>query len=280
MHIWTSAVYAAGLLGLVSAAKPSAGCGKAATLAAGNHTLTVNDKERWYLVNLPKDYDPSHPYRLIFTLHAAGGNASMVAAGVGGYLPWYGLPDLVDDEVGAIYISPNGLDRGWSNKGGEDITLIGSIVKEAKSGLCVDENLLFSVGFSFGASMSYSIACSLASEFRAVAAQSGGGMSGCVGGKDPIAFYGQHGVDGDLNISAAREIRDKFVALNGCTPMANLSPAVGSGKHTKMVYEGCDVGYPVTWIEYDGGHTPQPTDDGASKTFAADEVWEFFSQFE
>jgi poly(3-hydroxybutyrate) depolymerase len=172
------------------------------------------------------------------------------------------------------------LNKGWANQGGEDITLISNIVKEAKSGLCVDEHLLFSVGFSFGASMSYSIACSLGSEFRAVAAQSGGNMSGCVGGETPVAFYGQHGVDGDLNIDAARGIRDKFVKLNGCDPMANLSPAVGSGKHTKMVYQGCDVGYPVTWIEYDGGHTPRPTDKGASKTFAADEVWEFFSQFE
>src|SRR5438045_1042056 len=147
MHYWMRMLRVAGLIGLaclrlVSAAKPSAGCGKAAALAAGNHSLTVNAKERWYLLKLPEPYDSNHPYRLIFTLHAAGGNASMVAAGTGGYLPWYGLPALVNDGAGAIYVSPNGLDRRWVNAGGEDITLIDNIVKAAKNSLCVDENLL------------------------------------------------------------------------------------------------------------------------------------------
>jgi len=32
------------------AAKPSAGCGKAPTLAAGNHSLVVNGTSRWYLL--------------------------------------------------------------------------------------------------------------------------------------------------------------------------------------------------------------------------------------
>jgi poly(3-hydroxybutyrate) depolymerase len=274
----------AGLLGLAcmhlaSAAKPSAGCGRTSTLTAGNHTLNVNSKDRWYLLKLPEPYDSSHPYRLIFTLHAAGGNASQVAAGQGGYLPWYGLPALANDTVGAIYVNPNGLNRGWANVDGEDITLMSSIAKAVKADLCVDENLLFSVGFSYGAAMSYAIACSLGKEFRAVGAQSGGSMSGCVGGTDPVAFYGQHGVDGDINITSARQIRDKFVRNNGCTLQENLSPTVGSGLHTKIEYKGCKDGYPVTWIEYDGGHTPQPKDKGQSNTFAADETWKFFSQF-
>ncbi|KAK1751518.1 alpha/beta-hydrolase [Echria macrotheca] len=266
-------------ISLASAAKPSSGCGKTPTLTAGNHTLTVNAKERWYLLNLPETYDHTHPYRLIFTLHAMGGSSSMVAAGQGGYLPWYGMPALVTDSVGAIYVAPNGLDRGWANKGGEDVTLISDILTAVKADLCVDENLVFSVGFSYGASMSYALACSMAHSFRAVAMQSGGNMSGCVGGTDPIAIYGEHGVDGDLNITTARHIRDQFVANNGCTPQEARSPAVGSGTHTKTVYQGCKEGYPVTWIEYDGGHTPQPRDKGANKTFAADETWQFFSQF-
>jgi len=35
----------------------------------------------------------------------------------------------------------------------------------------------------------------------------------------------------------------------------------------------------VVWVEFDGPHSPQPKDKGASKTFAADETWAFFSQF-
>lgn len=115
MHAFAALLATAALLAPgVLAAKPSAGCavnsGSTPLVAAGNHTLTVNSKERWYILKLPEPYNATHPYRLIFTLHAMGGNASMVAQGVGGYLPWYGLPDLVKDEIGAIFVSPNGLE--------------------------------------------------------------------------------------------------------------------------------------------------------------------------
>ncbi|KAK3316568.1 hypothetical protein B0H66DRAFT_519587 [Apodospora peruviana] len=279
-----AAAVATNLVCLATAAtKPSSGCGKSppTLTAGGNHTLTVNDKSRWYLLNLPAAYNNTHPYRLIFTLHAAGGNSSMVAAGQGGYLPWYGLPPYTADSLGAIYVAPNGLDRGWANRGGEDVTLISEIARSIKSDFCVDESLVFSVGFSYGASMSYALACGMAEQFRAVAVQSGGNMSGCATGtlRQPVALYGQHGVDGDLNITTARAIRDQFVAVNGCQPSTTVAPAVGSGSHTKVEYQGCKEGYPVTWIEYDGGHTPQPRDKGQTVTFAAEETWKFFGQF-
>ena len=267
----------------VSAAKPSGGCGKAASLASGNHTMTVSGINRWFLLKLPDGYKNDRPYRLIFTLHAKGGNAEQVATGTGGYLPWYGLPPLVNDTASAIYVSPNGLDAGWANKNGDDITLITDIVKAVKSGLCVDENLVFSTGFSFGASMSYSIACSLPKVFRAVAPLSGRNRSGCVGGAEPVPYYGEHGIgDTVIPIEEGRLIRDTFVKANGCTPVATsdaTTPGKGSGTHVKTVYKGCKEGYPVVWVEFDGPHSPQPKDKGASKTFAADETWAFFSQF-
>ncbi|KAK5655344.1 hypothetical protein OQA88_5911 [Cercophora sp. LCS_1] len=268
------------LLPLALAAKPSPGCGKTPTLHGGNHTLLVNSKLRWLLLNLPESYTPTTPHRLVFTLHAMGGNSTMVANGEGGYLPWYGLPALASNTTTpTIYVAPNGLDRGWANREGEDITLISDIVKVLKDNLCIDENLLFSVGFSYGASMSYAIACSLAKDFRAVSMQSGGSMSGCVGGTEPIAVYGQHGIDGDLNITTARRIRDQFAQNNGCQLEETRSPALGSGAHVKVEYKGCKEGYPVTWIEYDGGHTPQPRDRGTNGTWAAVETWKFFGQF-
>jgi len=264
------------------AAKPSSGCGKAPALTAGNHSLVVNGTNRWYLLKLPEDYKNTQPYRLVFTLHAKGGNAGQVADGKGGYISWYGLPPLINDTTSAIYVSPNGLDAGWANNGGEDITLISDIVKATTSSLCVDENLIFATGFSFGASMSYSIACSLPKVFRAVAPLSGRSHSGCVGGTDPVPYYGQHGVsDTTIPIDQGRMIKDTFVKNNGCTAVASsvTTTQPGSGTHTKTVYKGCKEGYPVVWIEFDGGHTPQPKDKGSSKSFSPDETWAFFSQF-
>ncbi|KLU91249.1 hypothetical protein MAPG_09770 [Magnaporthiopsis poae ATCC 64411] len=127
--------------------------------------------------------------------------------------------------------------------------------------------------------MSYAIACSLPKVFRAVGAQSGGAMSGCQGGNEAIAFYGQHGVAGDLPIAQARQIRDQFIKNNGCTQQTFPTVSVGSGTHARVDYKGCKEGFPVTWIEYDGGHTPQPMDKGARTTWAPEETWRFFSQF-
>ncbi|KAK3308450.1 Alpha/Beta hydrolase protein [Chaetomium strumarium] len=273
----------------VTAAKPSAGCGKTPTLITGGAattplTLTSNGKTRQYYVKLPDNYDNSHPYRLIFTLHALGGNAQQVTVGTGGYLPWYGIPALANnDTVGAVYISPNGLNNGWANQGGEDVAFLKAVMDTVESDLCIDQNLRFSTGFSYGAAMSYSLACSLGRQIRAVAVLSGNPtISGCAGGTEPVAYYGQHGIkDSVLPIAGGRQMRDRFVKNNGCAAQSSAppEPASGSGKHVKTAYTGCDPNYPVVWNAFDGDHTPQPKDQGAQNTFSAVETWEFFSQF-
>ncbi|RDL32979.1 Uncharacterized protein BP5553_08418 [Venustampulla echinocandica] len=288
----SNSLVAAGLLILggldgIFAAKPSPACGSASKLVTSGSvntplTMTVNGKSRNYFVKLPDNYDSSHPYRLIYTLHALGGTASQVIAGTNGYLPWYGIPPLANDNISAIYVAPNGLDNGWANNGGEDITFISQINDVLDHDLCIDRDLRFSTGFSYGGAMSYAIACALAKDFRAVAALSGNPqISGCAGGNDPIAYYGQHGVsDNVLPITAAHQMRDRFVKNNGCTGPQNApEPAAGSGTHIKTKYTGCQADYPVVWVAFDGPHTPTPMDKGASQTFSNTETWEFFSQF-
>jgi len=274
----------AALDGIV-ATKPSPGCGKAPKLVTANSvktpiTLTVGGTARNYYVKLPDNYDNNHPYRLIFTMHALGGTAEQVIAGTGGYLPWYGIPTLATDNISAIYVAPNGISNGWANTGGRDISLVKEINTALDNDLCIDQNLRFSTGFSYGAAMSYEIACSLAKDFRAVGVLSGNPqISGACTPTDPIAFYQEHGVsDTVLPLADARKMRDQFLKLNNCTAQTAAEPAAGSGKHIKTKY-ACAAGYPVTWIAFDGPHTPQPMDSGASKTFANTETWEFFSQF-
>lgn len=293
MQHWALSFGATALLILSSldaafAAKPSPGCGNAPKLVTSASTttpitMTVNSKTRQYFVKLPANYDNTHPYRLIYTLHALGGTAAQVVAGTTGYLPWYGLPALINDTVGAIYVAPNGLNNGWANSGQEDVAFINALNTALDADLCVDQNLRFSTGFSYGAAMSYSIACSLAKDFRAVAVLSGNPqIAASQGCKDPIAYYQQHGVsDQVLPITAARTMRDTMVKNNNCTVPASSppEPAAGSGKHIKTVYSGCSADHPVTWVAFDGIHTPQPMDSGAKATFSNTETWNFFSQF-
>ncbi|KAK3995154.1 putative feruloyl esterase C [Cladorrhinum sp. PSN332] len=288
----TSSLFSVLLLSLFSSValslKPSTGCGKSPKLVTASSTttplrITVNNKNREFLVRLPPNYDSSHPYRLILTLHALGGQASQVVAGTGGYVPYYGLPPLANDTTGAIFVVPNGLSNGWGNQNGEDVTFIRQVLSTVESDLCVDQDLRFSTGFSYGGAMSYSLACSLGKEIRAVAALSGNPqISGCAAGSEPVAYYGQHGTsDQVLPISGGRQMRDRFLKNNGCSSSTQEAPipASGSNKRVKTVYSGCQADKPVVFVVFDGQHTPTPRETGAGETWVPAETWEFFKQF-
>ncbi|KAI0455563.1 carbohydrate esterase family 1 protein [Xylaria acuta] len=278
------ALLVADTLDVVVATKPSSGCGTIPKLTGDPtpaQSITVNGKSRQYFLKTPENYDNNHPYRLVFTLHALGGTASQVVAGEGGYYAWYGLPPLANDTTGAIYVAPDGLNNGWANQGGEDVTFISEVIKQVEAGLCIDQNLRFSTGFSYGAAMSYSLACSLGEEIRAVAALSGNPqISGCADGTKPVAYYGQHGVsDRVLPMAGGREMRDRFVKNNGCASQTPQEPTAGSGKHIKTTFSGCSTDHPVVWVAFDGDHTPIPLEGGSTQSFSPTETWEFFSQF-
>jgi poly(3-hydroxybutyrate) depolymerase len=260
------------------------GCGKAPSkIKVGTNTVTVNGKSREWILTLPDNYDNTKPYRLIFGVHWLSGTMTDVVNGPQ-IQPYYGLQALSNGT--SIFVSPNGLRSGgltgWANAGGEDIAFIQEIIKATNEDLCINEKLRFSAGFSYGGAMSYSIACTLGKDFRAVAALSGALLSGCAGGTDPVAFYGQHGVsDSVLPISNGRQLRDTFIKNNGCTAEEAKEPAKGSKTHIVTKYSGCASDKPVWWTAFDGDHTPIPSDDGANKntTYTSAAVWEFFSQF-
>ncbi|MBE8520883.1 cellulose binding domain-containing protein [Amycolatopsis sp. H6(2020)] len=288
------AVAAAVLLlgsGGVAASQPSspaaatAGCGKAPTLTSGTRTIQTSGKNRNYILRIPDGYDRNHPYRLIFGFHWLGGTSTDVDTGrtvQTGTWAYYGLQRLANNS--AIFVAPQGFNNGWANSGGEDVTFTDDIIRQVEGDLCVDTTQLFSVGFSYGAAMSYSLACSRATVFRAVAVQSGGVLSGCSGGTQPIAYLGVHGLrDNVLNISGGRSLRDRFVRNNGCAAQNPPEPAQGSLTHRVTSYSGCRAGYPVQWAAFDEGHIAAPQDgatgDSGSRTWVPALVWQFFSQF-
>jgi len=188
--------------------------------------------------------------------------------------PYFGLERLAKGS--AIFVAPQGLNNAWPNAGGEDIAFFDDMMKTVEADLCVDEKQRFSTGFSYGAGMSVSLACSRAKQFRAVSVLSGGKISGCVGGQDPIAFMGVHGIgDNVLSYKGGVTARDQFVRNNGCKQQTDTpTPEQGSKKFTKTVFEGCSEGHPVWWFAFDGGHSANPPGG-----FVADETWKFFSQF-
>jgi poly(3-hydroxybutyrate) depolymerase len=239
----------------------SAGCNKTPTLTSGTKSITVNGKQRQYIIRIPNNYDKSKPYKLMFAWHWRGGSMNDVASGGSDGAAWayYGQQKKAGET--AILVAPNGLGAGWANSGDEDLAFLDAMRKQIEGDLCVNETQRFSMGFSYGAGMSYSIACA----------------------RDPVAYLGIHGIgDSTLNISGGRQLRDRFVKNNGCQAQSPKEPSSGSRSHVKTAYSGCRAGYPVTWIAFDGGHAPAPVDNGndsGARSYVPDEIWSFFNQF-
>jgi len=159
------------------------------------------------------------------------------------------------------------------------------MLRQLEGGLCVDTTQVFSSGFSYGAAMTYALACARPTVFRGVAVYSGANLSGCNGGTQPVAYIGLHGLrDNVLPISGGRALRDQFVRNNHCTPQNPPEPANGSLTHIVTAYSGCTAGYPVVWAAFDGaGHDPGPIDGSTGDgwhTWTSGVVWNFFTQFQ
>ncbi|MER6828217.1 lectin [Streptosporangium sp. NPDC000563] len=263
---------------------PTAGCGKAPGLNNGTQTIQSGGKTRSFILRLPDNYNNNTPYRLFFGFHWRGGTMNDVdSGGTSGY-PWsfYGMRQMSNNN--AIFVAPQGIGNGWANSGNEDVVLVDDLIRRIDAALCVDTSQRFAMGFSYGGGMSYSLACSRANVFRAVAVYAGAQLSGCSDGSQPIAYMGLHGItDNVLNISQGRSLRDRFVRNNGCTPQNPPEPGSGSRTHITTTYSGCRAGYPVVWAAFDNGHMPGPVDgtyaESGITTWTKGEVWRFFSQF-
>jgi poly(3-hydroxybutyrate) depolymerase len=261
----------------------SLGCGEAPTLTSGNRTIQSGGQNRSYILRIPNDYDNTLPHRLVIAYHWRGGTMQDVDGGgtSGAVWSYYGLRAHAGDTT--IFVAPQGIGNGWPNSDDQDLAFTDDMVELIQNDLCVDKDRVFALGFSYGGGMSYALACARPSVFRAVAVYSGGELSGCEGGTQPVAYLGIHGLgDSTLNISGGREMRDKFVMNNGCTAQNPPEPSGGSQMHTCTTYQGCMAGYPVRWCAFDGGHTPGMVDGGGddgARTWTKTEAWEFFSQF-
>ncbi|KAH8426625.1 alpha/beta hydrolase family esterase [Aspergillus melleus] len=247
--------------------------------------MFVNGEVREFHTTLPENYDQNAPYRLIFCFHFLNSDMTDIVTGKWvekGTYAYYGLQRLANNS--AIFVAPQGTARGWPNILGKDMAFVAALTEALEADLCVNPNLVFATGWSYGASMTYSVGCSLADKFRAGVAIGGAEVSGCDGGTDPFAYMGVHGVkDEFLVIEKGRKMRDRWVTVNECqVPPVVPEPLPGSFSHILTEYPGCSD-HPVWWLAFDGNHTAAPYDggigDSATKSYVPPETWRFFTQF-
>ena len=246
----------------------STGCGKNPGLSSGLRSMTVDGAHREYIIDLPDNYDRNKPYRLIFAWHWHGGTAGAVAGG--GY---YGLRDQARSE--AIFVAPdrynlNGQDdSGWPNTNGRDMQFLRAMLDEIKGSLCVDNNRVFSTGWSYGGMMSLAVGREMAGTIRAIAPMSGALFTPFNDNGKPTAAWIAHGMyDALLDFNTVGiAARDYYVKANHCSNnTVTYEPSPWC-----VEYQGCDPGAPVVWCAHIGGHV---TPDNAGV-----DIWKFFKQF-
>jgi len=241
-------------------AVPSAGCGQASKLKNNGYNTLGS---RQYYLRLPATYDNTHPHRLILSLHGATGKGTDVAPG------FWGLYSLSSGST--IFIAPDAVGGYWSAT--SDTTFVSSILKAVEADLCIDTSRVMLEGFSQGAAMSWTLACSLPGVFRAVVGHSGGGVANPSTCK-PIPYFGSGGLQESVTQTTQT---DQFAKWNGCT--VSTLPKAPTGGHACTNYTGCPAASPVRWCNYDGPHTPSPNDSGKTSSWMPSETWPFFSQF-
>ena len=121
--------------GASAAAGMSAGCGKTPTIASSMYNngtripITVGTMQRRYILNVPKNYDSSKPYRLIIAFHELNGNdVQMYQNG------YYHLMPL-DTAGTTIFVAPNGQNNGTPCAGTEQRRIRVRVAEPEQPGL-------------------------------------------------------------------------------------------------------------------------------------------------
>jgi poly(3-hydroxybutyrate) depolymerase len=302
-------------------ATPSKGCGTqgmqtlltGATAVSGglstSHLLKITSggASRDYIIDIPANYDPTQPYRLIFSWHQAYGSANGNAVGQypafngpnfdAQHYAYFGLQrEATAANQPAIFVAPAGIGNfPWDYA--RDVVLFDDLLALVTRNLCIDESRVFTTGFSFGAMMSYALSIGRASKLRAAVTMAAANYNFTqpTNAKTPIAYFGITGMsDGTcpwIRNNTSTTEGGKYCVLqhasdNGCTiPGTLTTTTVGSKKYLCYDFEGCKAGYPVKVCTFDGAHTPSAVDDGTNtgddglKAFVPPLAWKFMAQF-
>ncbi|OLF13632.1 extracellular catalytic domain type 1 short-chain-length polyhydroxyalkanoate depolymerase [Actinophytocola xanthii] len=231
------------LVAVLVTALLAAGCSGAPAprqAAADEHMLTVDGRERGYLLHVPPGAEGRLPVLLV--LHGGGGNARQVAGQTG-------LSDLAD-EAGFLVVYPNGSGRtslltwnagaccGYAQRQGiDDVAFLSALLDEVLADQLADPERVFVTGMSNGAMMSYRLACELSDRITGIAPVAGAlNVTPCRPTR-PVSVLAVHGT------------ADELVPYDGGPP---AQPAPGNESWVNASVAD-SVGF---WVDHDGCRRP------------------------
>ena len=197
---------------------PSKGCGMsngAKTLTTGGSSvmsalptstrlkITSGGMSREYIIDIPANYDPTHPYRLIFSWHQAYGSDTGNANGLhpandgpnfdAKNYAYFGLHrEATAANDPAIFVAPGGIGNlPWDYN--RDVVLFDDLLALVDANLCIDDSRVFTTGFSFGAMMSYALTLGRPAKLRGAVAMAAANYNFT----QPTNAHVRHRVHGD-----------------------------------------------------------------------------------
>lgn len=246
--------------------------------------------KREYAIHLPAAYDPGRPWPLMLVFHGGGGNrhiaedVGLLAAGERG---------------GYVVVSPFGVAGSWALACGgctaadaanvDDVGFVATLVEHLSEHVNIDRERIYGVGVSDGGSFLNRLACSYPITASAVVI---GTMflppALCAPPRD-VSVVGFHGSGDDIiHISAGWGPMEMWAALNGCDPVAEVTPLPDlepADRTTVSRYDfpGCDGGTEVVFYAIDGGGHNYPGTGGGRglpnfDIDATEEIMKFFER--
>lgn len=274
---------------------PSEGCGKPlGTLRSGKHMIDSSNMPREFTLDVPVDYQPDTPYRLVFAWHWINASDDAVVNGEvaqgGAAWAYYGLKRQSEMTAQpAIFIAPQSRNGRWDE---QDHTLFDELLALAERELCIDTRRVFATGFSFGAMHSYSLSTSHQKQLRAVSllAPANFNIYLPTNTHEPIAYMSATGMSDtrcpwdEGNGRGALPAALERAKDNGCAVPSTVPTTMsGSKSHMCFDFKGCQQGFPVKACTFDGGHIAAHADGGTGDngmtSWMPEVTWKFFTQF-
>lgn len=259
-------------------------------------TLTIDGKERSYLMHVPENYDQTKPIPLLVMLHGRGGDAKQFAERTR-------MNEKADKEGFAV-VYPNAtkwLDRkdlsAWDAANGlvppgaraNDVQFLRSVIDQSESQLAVDPSRIYMIGHSSGGMMAYLAASELSDKLAAV-----GTVSSAMSGKEPkpkspVSMISTHGTEDEvIPITGLSDVPQVLSELgiptfktpayatefwkrqNGITGQGSVTD---DGEVKRRNFTNKENGSAVSELTLQGsGHTP----DDRFKVY--DEIWKFMKE--
>lgn len=280
------------------------------SLGPGDHQrkITVDGRERKYLVHVPQQYDAKSPVPLVLALHGAAMDGSMMV--------WFSGLNKKSDAAGFIVVYPSGTGIGpfrtW-NAGGfrpelersraNDVTFVAKLLDELGLLFRIDTRRVYACGMSNGGMMCYRLAAELSDRIAAIAPVAGTMAIEEAKPTRPVPVIHFHGTQDTivpyaitrenappfLRLQGVEESISTWVKLNECQAQPEterISPVDDMMTVLRKTYRGGRDGAEVVLVVIEeGGHTwpgqrPPIGFIGKSTTriSANDLMWEFFQK--